>query len=106
MIVEKSNLLQRVRVVMIALVAIIGFGTMAMKPDVRAAHTYGVAETAGGTNWEIQSDVTGQIQDSDYDCNKNFNTTCTISLDAVLHNGDLVSKDTPIASSIRGRFEP
>lgn len=105
MLVEKSNLLQRVRVVMIALVAVIGFGTMAMKPDVRAAHTYGVAETSGGLNWRIVADVTGQTPDSDYDCNQNFNTTCTINLDASLDNGDLVSKTTPV-NSTSGRYQP
>lgn len=106
MLVEKSNLLQRVRVVMIALVAVIGFGTMAMKPDVRAAQTYGVAETAGGQDWRIVANVTGQAPGSDYDCNQDFSSTCTIRLDAVLHDEDVIPKTTPVLSSISGRYEP
>lgn len=105
MITQKVNLLQRVRVVMIALVAVIGFGTMAMKPDVRAAQTYGVAETTGGQDWRIVANVTGQAPGSDYDCNQDFSSTCTIRLDASLNNGDLVPKTTPVQSS-QGRFEP
>lgn len=101
MLVEKSNLLQRVRVVMIALVAIIGFGTMAMKPDVRAAHTYGVAETSGGLNWLIVADVTDPS--SDYSCREVANSVCTITSDNAFNTGDLVPKDPALIDS-QGKF--
>lgn len=101
MITQKSNLLQRVRVVMIALVAIIGFGTMAMKPDVRAAHTYGVAETANGLNWRILADVTDPS--SDYGCLTTSNTACTISTNTQFNSGDVVPKN-PVLIKEAGRF--
>lgn len=92
MLILKKNLLQRVRVITIALVALIGFGTMAMKPaSAPFDHTYGVAETAGGTEWVIQADVTNQSES--YTCSDGFNTACTIGTDANLNPGDQVPID-------------
>lgn len=102
MLVEKSNLLQRVRVVMIALVAIIGFGTMAMKPDVRAAHTYGVAETSNGLNWEIVADVTDPS--SNFRCRDVANSVCTITSDQTLNPGDVIPKTSATPKEL-GRFQ-
>ncbi|SEB04966.1 hypothetical protein [Pedobacter hartonius] len=105
MLVQTTNLLQRVRVITIALVTIIGFGTMAMKPAA-APHnfTYGVAETAGGLNWQIRSDATGQIKGLDYICEGEANRTCIIFSNATLNPGDLVPKDPALIAS-PGRFE-
>jgi hypothetical protein len=102
MLTEKSNLLQRVRVVMIALVAVIGFGTMAMKPVERAAHTYGVAETAGGLNWRIVADVTDPS--SDYGCQDVANSVCTIASDQAFNINDLVAKTAATPNGL-GRFQ-
>lgn len=53
---QKNGLLQRVRIVLTALVVLAGLGStlMAMKPaDKRAAFTYGVAETTGGMHYRV-----------------------------------------------------
>ncbi len=103
MLTEKSNLLQRVRVVMIALVAVIGFGTMAMKPvEPLYAHTYGVAKTAAGLDWQIVADVTDQTP-NDYDCSDAANSLCTIYTDATLAIGQTVPI-TPGQPGSPGRF--
>jgi len=90
----KANLLQRVRVITIALVTIIGLGTSAMKPAAAPFdHTYGVALTANGTEWIIQADVTDPA--SDYGCTGN-STACTIGSNTVLNPGVKIPKDDSI----------
>ncbi|MET1055513.1 MAG: hypothetical protein ABWY16_09410 [Pedobacter sp.] len=104
MISNKANLLQRVRVITIALVTIVGFGTIAMKPTQASfQHQYGVAETADGSQWEIQADVTDPT--SSYICNDGFNTACEIGSNLNLSPGDLIPKDESQTLQ-KGRFEP
>ncbi|CAM3951625.1 hypothetical protein SAMN06265348_104126 [Pedobacter westerhofensis] len=84
----KANLLQRVRVITIALVTIIGLGTIAMKPAAAPFdHEYGVAETASGTEWIIQADVTDPT--SEYDCRASTKA-CTVGSTSTLNPGDVI----------------
>jgi hypothetical protein len=104
MINPEKNLIQRVRVITIALVTIIGFATMAMKPAAAPFdHQYGVTETADGTQWEIRADVTDPT--SSYICNDSFNTACKIGSNLNLSPGDLIPKDESQILQ-NGRFEP
>lgn len=90
MLVLNKNLLQRVRVITIALVTIVGFGTIAMKPAAaRFDHIYGVVETDNGTAWEIRADVTDASSD-DYQCINITNNACSIGSDSALNIGDQI----------------
>ena len=92
MINPEKNLIQRVRVITIALVTIIGFATMAMKPAAAPFdHKYGVRETADGTQWEIRADVTDPA--STFTCADGFNTACTIGSNLNLSPGDRIPVD-------------
>lgn len=95
---QKLNLFQRVRVMIVALVAIIGLGTMAMKPAEKAHnYTYGVAETASGTEWVIVADVTGQIKGQDYFCDGTPMSTCTIYSDSNISTGSKIPRNPEVA---------
>jgi len=104
MLIQTTNLLQRVRVITIALVAIIGFGTMAMKPAAATfAHTYGVAETAGGLNWEIRADVTG-LPPFGYNCDfAPHNPACLILSDSNYSAGQQIPINSETVEG-RGNF--
>lgn len=94
MLHQEVNLLERVRVITITLVTIIGFGTIAMKPAVAPFdHIYGVAETADGTHWEIKADVTSPTS-VDYECTASQVGACIIGSNSVLNKGDEIPINT------------
>ncbi len=76
MVLQKRNLLQRVRIVFTALVTILGFGgAMAMKSESKqVAQTYGVYSQTTGHYRVTQNPVVP----SNYDCNMAISTICTV----------------------------
>jgi len=91
MLVQKKGLLNRVRIVLTALVMVTGIGTtlMAMKPA--TDFTYQVAETANGTNWEVLLNVTDRVA-YPYECRES-ESICTVSYDQSVSVGNYIAKN-------------
>jgi hypothetical protein len=80
MLVQKLSFLQRFRIIATAIVFIVGLGSILMSvkaTDKRSAFTYGVSITSGGNHYRIIKDVTG-LPPSEYDCDYNPSTACTV----------------------------
>jgi len=99
MLVQKKGLLNRVRIVLTALVMVTGIGTtlMAMKPA--TTYKYTVAETTGG-NWRVINNVTNQS----YICDPST-SVCTVSYEQNLDPDDLIPQDSVTEYDL-GEFIP
>jgi hypothetical protein len=86
MLVQKLSFLQRFRIIATAIVFIVGLGSILMSvkaTDKRSAFTYGVSITSGGNHYRIIKDVTG-LPPSEYDCDYNPSTACTVGSETPL----------------------
>jgi len=104
MITQKVGLLQRVRIVITAVVILAGLGStfIAMKPaDKSAAYTYGVAETSSGFHYQILRDVTNVPREY-YDCD-GMAPACTIASNEPLSTNDLILKTKAVVQE-QGNF--
>jgi hypothetical protein len=98
MLIQKLGFIQRIRIVLTALVILAGFGStlLAMKPaEKKAAYTYGVAETSGGNHYQVIRNVTG-VPPEGYNCDGS-GQTCTIAFDQSPSAEGLILKTDAIA---------
>jgi hypothetical protein len=106
MIIQKMSLLQRGRMVFTALVILAGLGStlIAMKPAQKmAAYTYGVAETSGGTHYQVLRNVTNEPREN-YDCLWGA-PVCTVTTNqSVPTNGLILKTDDKVDIVETGTF--
>jgi hypothetical protein len=92
MVIQKLSFLQRSRIVFTALVILAGLGStlIAMKPAQKmAAYTYGVAETSGGTHFQVIRNITGESGEN-WVCDLSPNV-CTVTSDEIPSPDGLIS---------------
>jgi len=104
MIIQKTGLLQRVRIVLTALVMVTGIGTTLMSMKAADDFTYQVSETSGGQNWRVENDVTNRVENP-YICDKSAPLMCTVNYGQQLQNGNLIPKNA-VTGHETGLFIP
>jgi hypothetical protein len=95
MLVQKLSFFQRFRIIATAIVFIVGLGSILMSvkaSDKRSVFTYGVSITLGGDHYRIIKDVTG-VPRSEYDCDYNPSTACTVGSETPLQ----VDSEVPLS---------